>query len=50
MVHDRQGQPVGWFDAGLIHTTHFGLPVRSTNEVIIADLLHHFARGRFAYE
>ncbi|MFG2841468.1 AAA family ATPase [Streptomyces zaomyceticus] len=50
LVHDRQGQPVGWFDAGLIHITHFGLPVRSKNEVIVADLLHRHARGRFAYE
>ncbi|MFJ6438601.1 AAA family ATPase [Streptomyces sp. NPDC091416] len=50
LVHDRQGRPVGWFDAGLIHITHFGLPVRSKNEVIIADLLHRLARGRFAYE
>ncbi|MFJ2900355.1 AAA family ATPase [Streptomyces sp. NPDC087218] len=50
LVHDRQGQPVGWYDARLIHITHFGLPVRSKNEVIIADLLHRLARGRFTYE
>ncbi|MFJ3616290.1 AAA family ATPase [Streptomyces hydrogenans] len=50
LVHDPQGKQVGWFDASLVHITHFGLPVRSKNEVIIADLLHRLARGRFAYE
>ncbi|MFF4379149.1 AAA family ATPase [Kitasatospora sp. NPDC001547] len=30
--------------------THFGQAVRSKNEVIIADLLHRLARGRFTYE
>ncbi|MBK0372658.1 AAA family ATPase [Streptomyces sp. RB110-1] len=50
VVHDRQGRRIGCFDANLIHITHFGLPVSSKNEVIIADLLHRLARGRFEYE
>jgi hypothetical protein len=50
VVHDRQGRRIGYFDANLIHITHFGLPVSSKNEVIIADLLHRLAPGRFEYE
>ncbi|MET9834786.1 AAA family ATPase [Streptomyces sp. NPDC006385] len=50
VVHDRQGRRIGFFDANLIHITHFGLPVSSKNEVIIADLLHRLAPGRFEYE
>lgn len=50
VVSDGEGRRIGCFDANLIHITHFGLPVSSKNEVIIADLLHRLARGRFAYE
>ncbi|MET8028081.1 ATP-dependent RecD-like DNA helicase [Streptomyces avermitilis] len=49
-VLDAGGQRIGLFDANLIHITHFGLPVRSKNEVIIADLLQRHAQGRFSYE
>ncbi|WP_431045217.1 AAA family ATPase [Streptomyces sp. P1-3] len=49
-VVDQQGRRIGLFDANVIHITHFGLPVRSKNEVIIADLLQRHAQGRFTYE
>lgn len=49
-ARDRFGQPIGVFDANLIHLTHLGLAVRSKNEVIIANLLDRHARGRWAYE
>ncbi|MHA4815849.1 AAA family ATPase [Streptomyces aculeolatus] len=48
-VQDPQGQH-HLYDAHLVHVTHFGLTVRSKNEVIIADLLKRLADGRFAYE
>lgn len=48
-VQDAQGKR-RLFDGHLVHVTHFGLTVRSKNEVIIADLLKRLADGRFAYE
>ncbi|MYQ77579.1 MULTISPECIES: ATP-dependent DNA helicase [unclassified Streptomyces] len=48
-VHDAQGRQ-RLVDAHVVHVTHFGLPVRSKNEVIIADLLKRLADGRFVYE
>ncbi|WP_405474912.1 ATP-binding domain-containing protein [Streptomyces sp. NBC_00009] len=48
-VQDAQGQR-RLFDGHLVHITHFGLTVRSKNELIIADLLKRLADGRFTYE
>ncbi|MFB8205829.1 AAA family ATPase [Kitasatospora purpeofusca] len=51
LVRNRRGEPAGVVDRNFFpHLTRTGIPVRSKNEVIIADLLHQLAPNMWEYE
>ncbi|MFG2825183.1 AAA family ATPase [Kitasatospora sp. NPDC048365] len=51
LVRNRKGEPAGVVDRNFFpHLSRTGIPVRSKNEVIIADLLQQLAPNMWEYE